>query len=159
MPRDSHHEPPHQEPYIWLLQRQCAMSPRQFVLAYAVLCAFSFSVAAVFISMGVWQILIFTSVEMSAVGCAFIYHARHAADMERIVLTGDCLLVETLSAGRPAYIRLDPGRTRVVLRGRGQVALETGRQRILVGTMVSEQRRRQCAQELRSALDSPEKNV
>lgn len=153
MPRDRH-----QEQRIWLLQRQCAMSPRQFVLAYAVLGGFSFSVAAAFIVMGVWQILFFTILEMSAVACAFLYHARHAADQERIVLTADSLLVEVRSAGRPLQVRLDPWCTRVVVRGRGLIALESGPQRIVVGAMVSEQRRRQCAQELRAALNSPQKN-
>ena len=152
MPRDRH-----QEQRIWLLQRQCAMSPRQFVLAYGVLCGFSFTVAAAFIVMGVWQILFFTIVEMTAVAWAFIYHARHAADQERIVLTADCLLVETWSAGRPAQVRLDPCRIRVGV-PRGLIALETDAQRILLGAMVSEQRRRQCARELREALNSPQKN-
>ena len=153
MPRDRH-----QEQRIWLLQRQCAMSPRQFVLAYAVLGGFSFSVAAAFIVMGVWQILFFTILEMTAVACAFMYHARHAADQERIVLTADSLLVEVRSAGRPAQVRLDPWHTRVVVRGRGLIALESGRQSIVIGAMVSEQRRRQCARELRAALDAPQKN-
>lgn len=155
MPRDRH-----QEQRIWLLQRQCAMSPRQFVLAYAVLCLFSFTVATAFVIMGVWQILLFTIVEMTAVACAFMYHARHAADQERIVLTADCLLVEIQSGGRPLQVRLDPCGTRVVLRprGRGLIALEAGGQRILIGGMVSEPRRRQCAQELREALNSPQKN-
>ena len=155
MPRDWH-----QEQRIWLLRRQCALSPRQFVLAYAVLCVFSFIVATAFVVMGVWQILFFTALEMAAVACAFIYHARHAADQQRIVLTTECLMVETLSAGRPVRVRLDPWRTRVVLppRGRGPIALEAGQQRIPIGGMVSEQRRRQCAQELREALNSPQKN-
>lgn len=155
MPRDRH-----QEQRIWLLQRQCALSPRQFVLAYGVLCVFSFSVATAFVVLGVWQILLFTVLEMTAVAAAFMYHARHAADHERIVLTVDCLLVESLSAGRPAQVRLDPVSTRVVMprRGRGPIALESGTLRILVGAMVSEQRRRQCAQELREALNSPQKN-
>ncbi|MFA9217517.1 MAG: DUF2244 domain-containing protein [Sphingomonadaceae bacterium] len=152
MPRDRH-----QEPQVWLLRRQCALSPRQFGLAYGVLCLCSFSVAALFVWLGVWQILLFTLAEMTAVAGAFLYHARHATDMERIELRADSLLVETRSAGRVACIRLEPWRTRVALPPRGLIALESNAQRILVGALVSEQRRRQFAQELRAALGPAQK--
>lgn len=156
MPRDWH-----QEQRIWLLQRQCRLTSRQLLLAYAVLSLFSFAVATAFVAMGAWPILFFTALEMSLVACAFLYHARHAGDIERIVLTPDCLLVERVWAGRPMRMRLDPFRTRVVLplrgRGRGLIALDTGAQRILLGRTVGEQRRRQCAQELHEALNSPSK--
>ncbi len=155
MPRDWH-----QEQRIWLLQRQCALSPRQLVLAYGVLCVFSFTVATALVVMGVWQILCFTALEMTAVACAFLYQTRHASDQQRIVLTAECLMVETLIAGCPVRIRLDPLLTRVEEppHGRGTIVLKAGRQRILIGGMVSEQRRRQCAQELREALNAPPKN-
>ncbi|MES2264516.1 MAG: DUF2244 domain-containing protein [Pseudomonadota bacterium] len=138
----------------WLLRRNCALTPRQTALAYGLLCLLSFGVATLFLLLGVWQVLFFTVLEMTAVAAAFLYYARHAADYEYIVLTRGCLLVERVSAGKVRQTFLDPGRTRVAVpeRSRDLIALEARGVRLEVGCYAMDAKRRQCARELQGAL-------
>lgn len=149
MPRDSS-----ESRREWLLRRQCALTPRQFVAAYGVLCLGSFGVATGFIVAGVWQILLFTALEMAAVAAAFVYHARHATDHERIELAGGRLLVERCSAERVTRVELDARRTRITppRRQRDLIALEAGGRRLALGRLVPPARRRQIALELQRDL-------
>jgi uncharacterized membrane protein len=67
----------------WLLRRNCSLSPRQMGMAYGLMCVFSFAVATGFVMIGLWQVLLFTVLEMTAVAAAFLYFARHATDYEQ----------------------------------------------------------------------------
>lgn len=138
----------------WLLQRHCSLSPRQFAVAYAVLSLLSFAVALSFVLLGVWQVLFFTVLEMSAVAFAFLYYARHAADYEHVQLSVDGLLVLSVTAGRVHSIHLDPYWTRVSLAHTpgALIALEARGARVQLGRFVGDQRRRQFARELLRAL-------
>ncbi|NRR33338.1 DUF2244 domain-containing protein [Oxalobacteraceae bacterium] len=138
----------------WLLQRHCSLSPRQLALAYALLSLLSFAVALSFYLLGVWQVLFFTVLEMSAVAFAFLYAARHAADYELVELSVDGLLVLSVSAGREQRIHFDPYWTRVSLAATpgALIALEARGARVQLGRFVGEQRRRQFVRELRRAL-------
>lgn len=138
----------------WLLRRNCSLTPRQTVLAYAVLCALSFSVAGVFLVHGVWQVLVFTSLEIAAVTVAFILYARHAADYEHIVLTAGCLLVEQVQAGRVMQTVLEPYWTTVAMPGGyGElVGLEAKGVTLKIGAYALDPQRRQLARELQQAL-------
>jgi uncharacterized membrane protein len=142
----------------WTLQRNCAMTPRQVALAYALLCAGSLAVGlAVLVLHGIWVVLAFSLVELSLVGLALLVYARHATDRERIALTDACLLVESVEADRRLESRLDPLRTRVRLDGaprRALIRLESRGVELEVGRFVSEARRRQVERELRQALRS-----
>jgi len=139
---------------VWLLQRHRALSPRQLALAYGVLCGLSLSVAGGFLLLGVWQILFFSALEMSAVAFAFVYYARHAADHERIVLSCGCLLVESRRAGVLRQTRLDPCCTRVAAprTPRALIVLSAHQVRLEVGALVTPARRVQIAQELQAEL-------
>src|SRR5471030_2748517 len=132
---------------VWLLQRHRALSPRQLALAYGVLCGLSLSVAGGFLLLGVWQILFFSALEMSAVAFAFIYYARHAADHERIVLSCGCLLVESRRAGVLRQTRVAAPRT-----PRALIVLSARQVRLEVGALVTPARRVQIAQELQGEL-------
>lgn len=138
----------------WLLQRNRALSPRQLALAYGVLCVFSLSVAIGFLLLGVWQILFFSALEMSAVAFAFIHYARHAADHDHIVLSRGCLLVESRRAGVLRQTRLDPCWTRVAAPDtpRALIVLSAHQVRLEVGALVTAARRVQIAQELQAEL-------
>lgn len=138
----------------WLLQRNRALSPRQLALAYGVLCGLSLSVATGFLLMGVWQILFFTALEMSAVTCAFLHAARHAADHEHIVLSRGCLLVESRRAGVLRQTRLDPCRTRVAAprTPRAPIVLSAPPLRLEVGALATAPQRVRIALELQAEL-------
>ena len=141
----------HQE---WHLKRNCSLTPRQTVAAYGALCALSLGVAVVFLLQGVWQVLVFTAIELAAVTAAFILYARHASDHEHIVLTSGCLLVERVSGGRASQTVLEPYYTRVASPDspRGLVVLEAKGTSLEVGGFAPAAQRRRLADELRQAL-------
>lgn len=138
----------------WLLRRNCSLTPRQTAVAYGALCALSLGVAVVFLLQGVWQVLVFTIIELAAVTVAFILYARHAADYEHIVLTAGCLLVERVSAGRTSQTVLEPYFTRVAKADspRSLVLLEAKGTTLEVGGFAPAAQRRRLADELRQAL-------
>lgn len=147
--------------YECTLQRNCSMTPRQVARAYALLCAFSLSIALAFFLQGVWMVLAFSLLEISCVGLALLLYARHALDRERIVLSSDCLLVECVQADRRSLARLDPLGVRVLTgpeaagyrhARRALITLESRGVRVEIGRFVSETQRRQVARELRHAL-------
>jgi uncharacterized membrane protein len=140
----------------WVLGRNCSISPRQLALAYAALCAMSFSVATYFTFRGAWYILGFAILEMSGVGAAFFLYARHASDREHIALIDDCLLVELIQTERVRQYRLDPRWTRVEPPESrdGLIGLEANGVRVEVGRFLTELKRREFARELKRALAS-----
>ncbi|WP_256078859.1 DUF2244 domain-containing protein [Massilia sp. YIM B04103] len=138
----------------WLLRRNCSLTPRQMGAAFAVLCLMSLAVAAIFIAQGVWQILLFTALELTAVAVAFLCYARHAADYEQIVLSQGSLLVRKVVGGREALIRLDPDFIRIEMpRQPGDlIHLHTREAEVAVGYFATEKKRRELANELRREL-------
>ncbi|MGI4984741.1 MAG: DUF2244 domain-containing protein [Janthinobacterium lividum] len=102
----------------WLLKRNCALSPRQFVGLFVSLCSVSLTIAVVFLLRGAWLILPFTVLELSALLAACVVHARHAIDYEHIRLFPNRLVVERMHAFRitrtefnPLWVRVEPGAT------------------------------------------------
>lgn len=83
----------------WLLKRNCSITPHQLMQAYLALCAASLTIAMFIALRGAWYVLGFAVLELGIVGGAFLYYARHAADRERIVLSGEWLLVELVEGG------------------------------------------------------------
>jgi len=139
----------------WTLKRNCSLTPRQLAAFYVLLCTASFGIALVFLVQGVWMVLAFTLVEMTAVGAALLYYARHALDTETIVLANGALLIERVEAGRREEIRLDPTWIRVLPpapRERKLIHLEAHGRSVMLGAYVSEAMRSQVALELRQAL-------
>ena len=142
----------------WTLQRNCALSPRQVAIAYAVLCSGSLAVSlAVLLLHGIWVVLAFSLLELALVGLALLIYARHALDREHIALSEACLLVDCVEADRHEQARLDPLWTRVSVgdeRQRPLIKLESRGVKVEVGRFVTEARRRQVERELRQALRS-----
>lgn len=138
----------------WLWRRNCSLTPRQTVAAWAMLCVLSLAVAAVFLLHGVWQVLCFTGVELAAVTAAFLCYARHASDYEQVVLTSGCLVVERGSAGKIAQTRFVPGRTRIGMpEHAGElITLESGGVTLAVGRYALAPQRAAFAGELRMEL-------
>ncbi|NUU02637.1 DUF2244 domain-containing protein [Herbaspirillum robiniae] len=138
----------------WILKRNCSIAPRQLAWVFAILCAVSLAIALAFTVHGAWTILIFSVIELSAVGIAFLMYARHATDREHVVLEDDCLIVEVTQAGEANLVRLDLRRARIDFPGARQalVGLESSGMRVEVGRFMSEWKRREFARELEREL-------
>lgn len=138
----------------WLLKRNCAMSPRQLGCWFGSLAIVSLALASVFVWRGAWPVLPFTIIEVGALGVAFLWWARHAADYERIVVADGALYVETSSGERLRTVERQHGWLRVELDGsRGnRIRIVAGAEAIEVGALVPPGRRAALAQEMRGAL-------
>ncbi|GAB3625781.1 DUF2244 domain-containing protein [Pandoraea terrae] len=138
----------------WTHKRNCAISPRQFVLFYLSLAAVSLGVACIVAWRGGWMVLPFTGLDLLVVGIAFVIYARHATDYEVIRLSPERLVVEQRSAQRlrqyefnPRWVRIDIEnlpRTRIVLRSAGRS--------VVIGVHLAQHRREAFARELRRCL-------
>jgi uncharacterized membrane protein len=85
---------------IWLMKRNCSFSPRQVGLFYLSIVSFSLLVATYFLLIGVWMVIIFTSIEILALTVALYVYSRHALDYEKITIVGKQLLVERSWGGK-----------------------------------------------------------
>jgi len=140
----------------WMLKRNCSIAPHQLGQVFAILCAVSLTVALVFTLRGAWYILVFSVLELSAVGFAFLIYARHATDREYIALVEDCLLVEFVRAGKTSRFRLDLHKMRIEPAGphlgSKLVRLESSGIRVDVGRYLTEWKRREFALELKQEI-------
>ncbi|MCW5635992.1 MAG: DUF2244 domain-containing protein [Rubrivivax sp.] len=78
----------------WQLRRNCSITPRQMLAAYALLCTLSLAVGLFFWFTGARVVLAFTGFELMLLGAAMVLFARHAGDRETLTLVGRSLLVE-----------------------------------------------------------------
>ncbi|WP_244814540.1 DUF2244 domain-containing protein [Caballeronia sp. Lep1P3] len=144
------------EPVIkdWLMKRNCSVSPRQFMGFYASLALFSLGIATPLFLNGAWLVLPFTGVELTVVAVAFLIHARHAVDYERIRLYQNRLLIEQMNAEtltqfefNPRWVRIETGAT-----PREPLTIVARGQSVKVGQHLAQHRRRQFAAELQASL-------
>lgn len=138
----------------WLIKRNCSVSPRQFVGFYASLALFSSAIAVLLVVRGAWPVLPFTGIELLAVGIAFVIHARHAVDYERIRLFPNRLVIEQVSAERLTHYEFNPRWVRVEQGAspRDPVTLVSRGQAVTIGQHLAHDRRAQFVRELRESL-------
>lgn len=152
MPRDHSREQPQ-----WLLARHSALTARQLLRAYGLLCLFSLVIAAVFALRGLWYIPVFSIAELGLVAIALLHYRRHARDYEHIALRDGELIVEQVSAGRCRHHHFSPWRTRIAVpQGTRQLIhihdMCDAARHVAVGVFATPERRRQVAQELCALL-------
>lgn len=144
------------EPVIedWLMKRNCSVSPRQFLWFYVSLALCSSAIALLLVSQGAWLVAPFTGVELLVVGIAFVIHARHAVDYERIRLYRHRLVIEQASAERLVQFEFNPRWVRVELGAspRDPITLVSRGQTVAVGQHLAYHRRAQFANDLRALL-------
>ncbi|NQE50964.1 DUF2244 domain-containing protein [Herbaspirillum rubrisubalbicans] len=138
----------------WILKRNCSIAPRQLAWVFAILCMVSLTVALGFTLHGAWTILVFSVIELLAVGAAMLVYARHATDCEVVVLEADDLLVELIEGNRRqrSKLPLQGLRVTVAIGQQALVALESGGQCVHVGRFTNQWQRRAFAQELEREL-------
>lgn len=98
-----------------MLRRNCSMSPRALLFAFALLAALSLGIASAFAALGAWLILPFAGLEVLLLGAAFWITARHATDYERIELERGRVVVEVGEAQRLRRYEMDARLARVAM--------------------------------------------
>jgi len=138
----------------WILMRNCALGPRQLGTCIAALAAATLLIGALFAIHGYWLILAFAGIQVLVLGASFLAYARHAADRERIVASGDRLLVEWTCGTHVCRTESEAKWLRVDYDSRreGLIRLIAGGTTIEVGRYVPGERRGMLARELRSVL-------
>jgi len=136
------------------LRRNVSISPRQLVAAYLLLCSVSLLVAGGFWWHGVGLVVMFTGIELVAVGVALLVVARHAGDRETVLLSGREVTVEQhvvpgveRMSFRAELLRVEPAAedgSLVELSGEGRS--------VRIGRHVRPELRVELAKELRRAL-------
>lgn len=138
----------------WVLKRNCAMTPRQLCITFAMLGGVSLAVSMAWALSGAWVVLPFVLLEWLVLAAAFIVYARHAIDQERITLEPNSVSVEVFSGSRQdrfeiprewLRLRIDEGRC-------GLVHLASRRQDVQVGQFVDQAVRKKFYEEFRAAL-------
>ena len=130
------------------------MTPRQLAASFALIAFVSLTIGAFCWFQGAVLVLPFASLELLAVGIAFVVYARHALDGERIWLEGSVLVVESENAGemvrrefQRAWVRIEQ-----VAHGQAMIEICCHGQRVPVGRFIRNELRQRVAAELRLAL-------
>ena len=140
---------------MWVLRRNCSITPGQSLAAYGGLCVLLMGVAVFFWAQGAQLVMPFAWVEILAVGAALWAYSRHAADREIIAVRDGRLVVEqhinggcvcrTEFALASVRVQPHPGGLRLIGISGGGKAVEVGRH-------VPPEMRPLLADELRSVL-------
>ncbi len=138
----------------WLMRRRELLTPQQLFLSYVALCALSLLIAALIWQVGAAYVLPFALVELTVLGVALLFHARHATDLEFIGLRPDLIRVERSRGGRVERLEFNPRWMRVEpQRHDGSLIRLSGQGRSVdVGQFVRPEWRRRLADEFRWAL-------
>ena len=107
----------------WLMKRNCSFSPKQVGLFYLSIVSFSLLVAGYFLFIGVWMIIIFTSIEILALTIALYVYTRHALDYEKITIVDKQLFVERSWGGKIQIDELNTLWTKLHRSGTGKSSL------------------------------------
>lgn len=142
------------EGWAFELKRNVSLTPRQLLAAFGLLSALSLLVALGFWSQGVSMVMVFTAVELLAVGVALLVAARHAGDRELITLAEREVAVEQhfgaqvdRATFRAEWLRVEP------VGGQGSLVELSGEGRsVRIGRHVRPELRVDLAQEIRRAL-------
>ncbi|NDF04659.1 MAG: DUF2244 domain-containing protein [Betaproteobacteria bacterium] len=135
--------------WVWVLKKNCSLSPRQLMWIFGTLAAVSVAVAVFWTAQGMWMVLPFAVVECGALGLAFFCYARHSTDGERVLLSGSGLEVERSVGQRVQTTRLSRfGLTVRLEEGSGLVMCRGGREELRVGRFVDAEGRLKYAYSL-----------
>jgi len=143
----------------WVLRRNCALGPRQVLLAFGVLSAISLVIASGFWLVGATLVMPFTGLELAALAGALWVYARHATDRERLRLAGRTLVVERVNGARTERTEFDTEWLRVEPKSdeRSLIELSGQGRRVAVGRFVRPELRCPLASELRRAVHAQRK--
>ena len=133
------------------LKRNCSISPSGLAGVFVALAVLVLAIGTGFAIAGAWLILPFAGLEVLLLGGAFLLHARHATDYERIALERGWLRVEVVEGRRRARYELDVRRVRIEIEDSRVVLREAG-EALELGRHLDEQSRRVFGAELKKRL-------
>lgn len=138
----------------WRLKRNCSLTPQQAGWFFLLLCVLSLSVGLFFWLQGAKLVMLFTALELTAMGTAFLLYARHATDGECIRLERERLVVELETAGRLQRTEFARDWVRIAPQtGRGAlIEVCAGNRSVKVGRFLRAELRPALALEIRQAL-------
>lgn len=137
----------------WTLRRNCSMSPQQLLGVLLAVCLSSLGVGLFFWWQGAVLVLPFACAEWLAVAVAFVWHARHATDCDRIRLDPEHVVVEWETAGQTTEARFERHLVRVEpVPQEGLIELRAGSRAVRVGRFLRPHMHPALAREIRVAL-------
>jgi uncharacterized membrane protein len=136
------------------MKRNCALTPKQLFQFYAVLVFFSLLVGIGFLIAGVWMIIIFTCIELSALTLGFLIYARHALDYEEIEINGTILRITKFIGSKTKEYELNSRWTQIVLlKDKPKIfVLSSEKQNIELGQFVTQDQLPQIISEIKACL-------
>ena len=132
-----------------------SLSPKGRRVALVMIAASTLGVATAALAIGAWPVIPFAGLEVALVGLAFHVLGRHDGDYERFEIRGDVVSVEARCSNEVASLTCNRAWARVVCRASGtrcRLSLRHGRDSIALGRLLSDEQRRDWAQELRGRM-------
>ena len=138
----------------WDFRRNCSVSPKQLAASFVLLMGVSLSIGLFFLANGVPLVLPFASLELLALGVAFLVYARHALDGERVWMEGRVLVVESERGGQRVRSEFAAAWVRIAQAADADALIEISGQgrRVQVGRYVRQQVRTRLARDLRRTV-------
>jgi uncharacterized membrane protein len=138
-------------------RRNDSLGPHGRRVTFTALCGMSLGLALAFAAFGAWWVLPYSVLEMIVLFLAFSWIGRHAADWERLSVSGDRVIVEREQAGVRSRHEFNRCWTRVesqagALGGPPRLALCSAGARVAIGDNLSAAERSALAKNLRRAL-------
>jgi uncharacterized membrane protein len=134
-----------------ILKRNCSISPAGLAGVFAALALAVVAIGLGFAIAGAWLVLPFAGLEVLLLAGAYLLHARHAADYERIVLESGRLTVEVAQAQKTSRLEAQAHEARVCV-DKERVLLRVAREQLELGRHLDAQTRARFAAELQKRL-------
>jgi uncharacterized membrane protein len=136
------------------MKRNCSFSPKQVGVFYLSIVCFSLLVATYFLLIGVWMVIIFTSIEILALTFALYIYSRHALDYEKITIVGKQLLFERSWGGKIQSYEFNTIWTKLIRSESGgrDLVLKTSTKEVPIGFFVGVNEQQQFEKELERYL-------
>lgn len=137
----------------WNLSRNCALTPRQALLAWSLPAGLPVAVAAVGASLAWWWVTVFALVALAGLVAALWHYCRHALDGDILVLGEDGQLrIEQRHGSWHQQCSWRASLVRMEAPDGGPITLWAGTEKRQVGLQVPPMRRRAAARELQRLL-------
>jgi len=138
----------------WRLKRNCSLTPRQTLAAWAVPVGALLAVSLFAAVQGWWWVVAFVLADVAVLAVAVRLYARHALDGETLRLGDDgMLIIEQRRGDHVHHIACRASLVRLETFGRGNpITLWAGPRKLEIGTHAVPAMRDRTAQELRRAL-------
>lgn len=93
----------------------CSLSPEQTLVVFCTITLVTFLISIAFVIIGAWPILLFSGMELLALGYCFYHVLCHASDYERLTIDDEKVIVETHEPDQDQRIELSSYWSKIVL--------------------------------------------